>query len=215
MLVESTRRHHIVIVPDDEKQSQPSGWTGEPTLECLADLLQLLCSARTTGALHVRDSRERPGCVWFDDGAIVDASSCGRRGAEAVYELLTWHSGTFLLDRTARPVRCSVEPSVTQLVLEGALGHDRARSLPPIAAWGDPPTGTWSEAPDRVRERAATAFDLGLEKARAKDYAGALAVWERALELEPGDRLVQSNLRRLRAVMARAQAIGGEDGDEE
>lgn len=215
MLAERTQRHHIVVVPSDATQAQPSGSTGELILECLADLLQLLCLARTSGALHLRDARERPGCIWFDEGTIVDASCCGRRGAEAVYELLTWHSGTFLLDRTAQPVRYSVASSITQLVLEGQYRHDPTRSLQPIAAWSDPPTGSWTEPAERVRERAAIAFDLGLEKVRAKDYPGALAEWERALELAPGDRLLQSNLRRLRAVMARASSIGGEDADEE
>jgi hypothetical protein len=215
MLPEPTQRHHIVVVEDDETQAQHSGWTGELTFECLADLLQLLCMARTTGALHVRDARERRGCIWLDKGSIVDASSSPKRGAEAVYELLTWHSGTFLLDRSARPVRYSIQLSVAQLLLEGIYRHDRARRLQPIGAWSDPPTGTWREPPARRRERAVLAFEAGLEKVRSKDYAGALVDWKRAIECDPTSRLVQSNLRRLRAVIARERSIGGQYAEQE
>jgi hypothetical protein len=215
MLSEPTQRHHIVVVRDDETQTQPPCWTGELTLECLADLLHLLCTARASGALHVRNARERRGCIWLDEGAIADASSSPKRGAEALHELLTWHSGTFLLDRTARPVRYSIQSSVARLLLEDMDRRDRARDLQPIAAWSDPPTGTWNEPPARLRERAAFAFEAGLEKVRAKNYTGALADWERAIDCDPANRLVQSNLRRLRALITREQSLGGMDVDQE
>jgi hypothetical protein len=214
MLSEPTQRHHIVVVRDDETQTQPNR-TGELTHECLADLLHLLCTARASGALHVRNARERRGCIWLDEGAIADASSSPKRGAEALHELLTWHSGTFLLDRTARPVRYSIQLSVAQLLLEGMSRCDRARALQPVAAWSDPPTGSWNESPARLQQRAVLAFEAGLEKVRAKNYTGALADWERAIDCDPANRLVQSNLRRLRALITREQSLGGMDVDQE
>jgi Domain of unknown function (DUF4388) len=212
MLPEPTQRHPSVIVEDDARQTQPAGWTGELTLECLADLLQLLCTARTSGALHVRDARERRGCIWLEKGSIV-ASSSPKRGAEALYELLTWHTGTFLLDRTAHPVRYSIQRSVARLLLEGVCRHDRASGVQPLAEWTDPPTGTWQESPARRHERGILAFEAGLEKVRAKDYTGALSDWECALDRDPTNRLASSNLRRLRAVIARARSIGGKYAD--
>ena len=80
MLAELTQRHHIVVVCDDETQTQPSGGPSELTLECLADLLQLLCMARTTGALHVRDARTH-GLRVVRQRWIVDASCRAQRGA--------------------------------------------------------------------------------------------------------------------------------------
>lgn len=52
----------------------------------------------------------------------------------------------------------------------------------------------------------------GLELVQDKDYAGALAEWERAIDCDPGSRLDQANLRRLRKLTLRAQTRRGEHG---
>jgi hypothetical protein len=210
MLSEPTQRHRIVVVPDDEMKSRPSGWTGEVTLECLADLVQLLSMAQTTGALHVRDGNERRGSLWLDKGSIVDASFGAIRGASAVYELLQWRTGTFVLDRNARPSRYSIQLSVAQLLLEGMCRTDQARVLQPAPTQ----TAAWDDQATRRAERAAIAFEAGLELVRKKDYAGALAEWERAIDCDPGNRLYQSNLRRLHELMSREQTMRGEHGDQ-
>jgi hypothetical protein len=215
MLAEPTQRHHIVVVPDHESHAQPAGWTGEVTLECLADLVQLLSMAQTSGALHIRDGSERRGVLWLDKGSIVDASHNNTRGAAAVYEMLTWRSGTFLLDPEARAVRFSITLSVAQLLLEGMCRDDQSKSSPPPAAWNEPGAKTaWEDQPARLRERGALAFQAGLELVQNKHYAGALAEWERAIECDPGNRLYQSNLRRLRDLIAREQTMRGEHGDQ-
>jgi hypothetical protein len=215
MLAEPTQRHHIVVVPDHESDVRPPGWTGDVTLECLADLVQLLSIAQTSGALHIRDGNERRGVLWLDKGSIVDASHNNTRGASAVYEMLTWRSGTFLLDPEARAVRFSITLSVAQLLLEGMCRDDRAKSSPPPAAWNEPGSNTaWEELPARLRECGAFAFQAGLELVQNKHYAGALAEWERAIECDPGNRPYRSNLRRLRDLIAREQTLRGEHGDQ-
>ena len=214
MLPEPTQRHHIVVVPDDEMKSRPSGWTGEVTLECLADLVQLLHMAQASGALHVRDGNERRGSVWLDKGAIVDASFGTIRGAPAVYALLPWRSGTFVFDRDARPTRYSIQLSVAQLLLEAMRRSDHAQRLQPIAAWSEPQTAAWDDQPTRRAERATIAFQAGLEHVRDKDYAGALAEWELAIDCDPGNRLYQANLRRLRELMSRERTRRGQHGDQ-
>jgi hypothetical protein len=57
MLAEPTQRHRIVVFCDDATQTQLSRRPSALTLERLADLVQSLCVARTTDAIHVRDSK--------------------------------------------------------------------------------------------------------------------------------------------------------------
>lgn len=216
MLDPPTQRHHIVVVPDDESNARPNGWTGDVTLDCLADLVQLLSMSQTSGALHVRDAEERRGCLWFHNGSVVDASSHDLRGEAAVYEMLAWRSGSFLLDPEARAVRFRIQLSVAQLLLEG-MCRSREESTPPpppSAAWREPLDSSLEDEAARKLERSALAFQAGLELVRDKNYAGALAEWERANDCDPGNRLIRSNLRRLRELISREQAARGEHGDE-
>lgn len=50
--------------------------------------------------------------------------------------------------------------------------------------------------------RANALFEDGLEKMRARDTQGALACWAKAVELDPGNRVYQSNLRVLKRQLA-------------
>ena len=108
----------------------PTGFSGALTIEGLPDLVQLLSMTHASGALHVRCGQRR-GCLWFEDGTIVDASIDTLRGVSAVYEILSWRGGTFALDRAARATRYSIDLSVTQLLLECMcrLDHQRADLL--------------------------------------------------------------------------------------
>jgi CheY-like chemotaxis protein len=105
----------------------PIGFSGALTLEGLPDLVQLLSMTHASGALHVRYGQRR-GCLWFEDGTIVDAAIDTMRGAAAVYEILSWRGGTFALDRAARATRYSIDLSVTQLLLECMCRQDEERA---------------------------------------------------------------------------------------
>ena len=61
-----------------------------------------------------------------------------------------------------------------------------------------------SEPPALVRDpaEAALLFDEGLDHARNGAWAAALAVWERALELDPGHRMLLANLEIARRKLA-------------
>jgi CheY-like chemotaxis protein len=50
----------------------PSGFNGEIAVDGLPELVQLLCMANTSGALHIDHGAER-GTIWFERGAIVHA----------------------------------------------------------------------------------------------------------------------------------------------
>lgn len=223
----------------------PAGFTGELTIEGLPDLVQLLSMTHACGALHVRCAQRR-GCLWFEEGAIVDANLDALKGADAVYEVLGWRGGTFALDRAARPAQHSIKLSVTQLLLESMCRQDHERagmdrdSVPQEVAAFDGVNGVpvdgieagpgrrapsyfrlrlpevltpaaaaapgWDEPAKTgkpVPQRAAQSFQRGLEHVRGKEYDAAVLEWERAIELDPDNKLYRSNLRRLRELMSR------------
>ncbi|MET0386327.1 MAG: DUF4388 domain-containing protein [Polyangiales bacterium] len=226
--------------------AEPVGFTGSISIQGLADLVQLLCMANISGALHIEHGSER-GVIWFENGSLVDASLDGKHGAEVVQRMLRWEGGLFALEREARSERKSIRVPAMQLLLEAAhdIDHERA----PVAADGarraeppaPPPRSSTSQtrivapaAPrkaanivspvvpeeseiDRVSptQRAAEAFQRGMEFALHKQYDAALREWERATTLDPANRIYQVNLRRLRDVRQRSTPTGEMNGDEE
>jgi CheY-like chemotaxis protein len=80
-------------------------------------------------------------------------------------------------------------------------GHDVFARGSGIFANGSGAVDGRREPPAPMRfappERASASFDRGLELLRRKDLRGALAEWQRAVELEPDNRTYRANLRRL------------------
>jgi predicted regulator of Ras-like GTPase activity (Roadblock/LC7/MglB family) len=59
------------------------------------------------------------GDVYFSDGQVVHAALGTLRGEEALYEMLTWDSGTFVLDRDVPAPEKTITISWNTLLLEG------------------------------------------------------------------------------------------------
>jgi hypothetical protein len=205
--------------------SERMGWSGQLSIQGLPDLVQLLSMANTSGALRV-DAGPQHGLLWFDRGAIVDATLGKQRGVEGFHALMQLRSGTFALERGLQGAERTIELSATQLLLEtmcridqrreqelgvgGAQNGMRAEShirLMPVTEATEAnmddrePTGSWSTP----AQSAAECFERGLELVRSKDYVEALAEWERAHALDPENHTYQVNLRRLRDLRQRNQ----------
>lgn len=200
------------------------GWTGEIAVSGLSDLVQLLCMATTTGALNMKSGSQR-GCLWFERGAIVDAKLGALRGEDGFHALMRLPSGSFALERDTKASQRTIELSATQLLLEAmccideeraqgsapAANHKRATAVSHIrlaSAQLPPRADLTPVVADRwitPSQRAAECFECGLEHVRAKNYVEALAEWERANELEPGNHTYQVNLRRLRDLHQHSQ----------
>jgi CheY-like chemotaxis protein len=197
--------------------SERMGWSGQISIQALPDLVQLLSMANTSGALRV-DTGPQLGLLWFDRGTIVDAKLGKLRGVEGFHALMQLRSGTFVLDRSAHGAERTIELSATQLLLETMCRIDKKREeesgvpphhigtsvsqirLMPVTDNRDP-TDSWSTP----TQSAAECFERGLEHVRSKDYAQALAEWERANALDPENHTYQVNLRRLRDLHQRNQ----------
>ena len=73
-----------------------------PDLFHVADLVQMCCLSRRSGALQmVKD--DRSGILFLKQGAIVHAETVAGRGRDAFLEIASWRKIEFAYDRTVRP----------------------------------------------------------------------------------------------------------------
>lgn len=120
-------RHHLL---DSRPPSEHIGIRGGLEHISLPALLALLEMERKTGVLSLlRTDPPHQAALYIRDGKLVDAQLGGRRPrrhAEAVYDLLCWHTGRF--EFVARPLEFSdqIGLSTAELLLEGARRIDAA-----------------------------------------------------------------------------------------
>jgi len=107
------------------------GFSGAISLPMLPDLIQVYTLTQTTGALGIRCG-DRLGTIWFDRGKVVHAI-CGDQSAEAaVYEMLSWPDGAFVLDQKTEPAETTITDSWQAMLLEGyRLLDEAARETKP------------------------------------------------------------------------------------
>ncbi len=93
-----------------------------------SDLIQMQCQAGGTSLLRVQRGTETI-LLYFTGGQIVHAESARTRGAEAVYELLTWEEGDFEVQAApAGAPEQTITTPWTALVMEGLRRWDEARA---------------------------------------------------------------------------------------
>jgi tetratricopeptide (TPR) repeat protein len=84
----------------------------------LADLIQMLESARKTGVLQIRYT-DRVGKIYFSKGAMIHAAYLDSIGADSIYHLLKLPGGDFNFDpNLPAGVVTSIQHSNTQVVLD-------------------------------------------------------------------------------------------------
>jgi serine/threonine-protein kinase len=100
--------------------------------------------------------------------------------------------------RDAFPARRATPSAAPPADVFSLYGRGERAAPPP-----EPPMVTERPLPDRrPAHPAAQRFDRGLELLAAKLHEPALAEWEEACRLDPGNRVYQTNLKRLRAQIA-------------
>jgi hypothetical protein len=73
-----------------------------PDLFHVADIIQMCCLSRRSGALQLV-KENRSGILFLKQGAIVHAETTGARGRDAFLEIAGWKRIEFAYDRTVRP----------------------------------------------------------------------------------------------------------------
>jgi DNA-binding response OmpR family regulator len=183
-------------------------------LSCV-DVLQMICLARKTTSIRFSD-QTRSGSVYVEQGEVVHAVWNDQVGEEAFYGMMAVERGVF---HTA-PFPLDIERTITgqwqHLLMEGARVADEARRDRPS---GDPPAGAAAMRPSNpgiLPGRAPSSppglrvavpnvprlIDEGFAQLRAGRREEARKAWEEALRLDPGNRMIELNLRKLNGAPA-------------
>ena len=86
----------------------------------LANLIQVNCQEMRSARLTLtRDGQT--GEVYFSDGQVVHATHGADVGEPALYEMLAWRDGTFVLERDAHTTDKTIDKTWNQLLLEGMM----------------------------------------------------------------------------------------------
>lgn len=186
-----------------------------------ADVIQMLCLSHKTTALRVTHGGSY-GILHIEDGEIVHAAWDDRFGEEAVFAILRATGGTFSTVPLPSNAPRSIDCGWQQLLLEGMRREDEeARAAPASAPRSEAPPATMAPrvADGEVRTAApsrrvvmpreedrrglpksaevAALIDLGFRALREGDREAARTVWQEALRLDPANRMIELNLRKL------------------
>jgi len=84
----------------------------------LANLIQVNCQEMRSARL-VLTRANQSGEIYFSDGQVVHATLGEQRGEAAVYALLTWDEGVFILERDVAAPEKTITTPWNTLLLEG------------------------------------------------------------------------------------------------
>lgn len=101
----------------------------------LAEILQTLQLGMKTGRVTLTSGVER-GHIWIENGAIRDAAAGSESGEAALFRMLAWDRGEFVIDTGCRTNSVTVHNSTEYLLLEGMRLLDEAeqnekKAVPP------------------------------------------------------------------------------------
>ena len=162
----------------------------------LEDLLQMLCQSYSSAELKISNSL-KDCVVQLIDGEVSYASCGEKSGEEALLDVLTWEDGEVDITSSFVSMDRNVHSGWMELLLESAHAMDRRRA----------------EKEERKREAISEEdsdkkmfykhLDKGWEFFRKSDYKKALQEWEKAHELDPEDRVVRFNLKKIKELMGK------------
>jgi len=89
----------------------------------LQDLIQMECLALATRAVRV-STEDRSGLIYFAGGQVVHAKVGDVVGEDAVFEMLTWKNGGFIIQEGVKPTDETITRHWQGLLLEAAQRSD-------------------------------------------------------------------------------------------
>lgn len=92
----------------------------------VADIIQLNCQDRRTARVSIKNGGKKVD-LFFKNGNMVHASYGDQEGEEAVYQVITWEKGSFVLKNNIEPPAFTITRGWTSLLLEGARRQDEAQ----------------------------------------------------------------------------------------
>jgi len=121
----------------------------------LTNIIQINCTEMNTATVSLT-YQGKTGIIYFADGAIVHAAVGDVVGEEAVYELLSWPDGSFVVEAGTIPSERTVSTSWNSLLLEGIRRMDEEQASVERPAEVAPPM----ELPAAADEMVTLAHDL-------------------------------------------------------
>jgi hypothetical protein len=88
-----------------------------PDLFHVADVVQMCCLSRKSGALQMV-KENRSGIVFLRHGTVAHAETAGARGRDAFMEIAGWSQVEFAYDGSVRPPVETIEVSWDELLIE-------------------------------------------------------------------------------------------------
>ena len=86
----------------------------------LANLIQVNCQEMRSARLTLT-SRGQEGEIFLSDGQVVHATLGNQVGEEAIYAMISWDEGSFVLDLDLVPPARSIKASWEDLLLQGMM----------------------------------------------------------------------------------------------
>jgi len=105
----------------------------------LTNIIQVNCNEMNTATVRLAHEG-REAVICFAEGTIVHATVGDLVGEEAVYELLSWPDGTFVVEQDQVAPQRTIASSWNSLLLEGIRRVDEAE-LPPVEPLEVEPAG--------------------------------------------------------------------------
>ena len=100
---------------------------GAPDLYHVADVLQMCCLSRRSGAIQmVKGSKS--GITFLRGGQIVHAETTVARGQDALIEIVEWQYVEFAYDRTVRPPVETITLPWDEVLIEAVEPHKQGRA---------------------------------------------------------------------------------------
>jgi predicted regulator of Ras-like GTPase activity (Roadblock/LC7/MglB family) len=91
----------------------------------VADLIQHNCQDRKTALLTVERNGKKAQ-IYFRDGSVVHAALGPVQGEEAVFQVLSWDDGKFVLEAGTVAPTMSIQRNWSSILLEGAKRVDES-----------------------------------------------------------------------------------------
>jgi tetratricopeptide (TPR) repeat protein len=169
----------------------------------LEDLLQMLCQSYSSAELKISNSL-KDSVVQLIDGEVSYAS-CGEKSGEgALLDVLTWENGEVDITSSFVSRDRNVHSGWMELLLQSAHAIDKRRVEKKIERKKEVISREQvGGAKESNKEMFYEHLDKGWKFFRESDYERALQEWEVAYELDPNDKTIHFNLKKIKELIGK------------
>jgi hypothetical protein len=100
---------------------------GAPDLFHVADVLQMCCLSRRSGAIQMVKAN-KSGIAFLRAGQIVHAETAKARGRDALFEIMEWEYVEFAYDKTVRPSVETITSSWDEILIEAVARQRQSKA---------------------------------------------------------------------------------------